>query len=468
MKIVTPRYSFTFARSLALGTGCFIAALSSAQAADFTATGNGSWGGTNTATWSFTGTDDGTDGIPGGTDNIVGSTVNATQSTVSGSQSVNNFTFASTGTTNSWELLNNTLAIGGAITKSGTGSLTFRSTMTLTVGSIAHSGGTINFGTNTSTGRQLTSLSVGSVAITNNASMSFYVGTGSTTATLGALSLDNTAVVNIRQASATTDTAGTLQVASLSSASTTTTVRVTGNTTANTTGTLQINSTANASYAGLLVNGSSGALSVSKSGGFTQTLSGNSNTYSGGTTISGGMLLVTNTTGSATGTGAVAVNGGTLGGTGFVDGATAVTGGNLAAGTDGTVGTLTFNGTLDIAGLSGTGQLKFDLGAVGASDKIVANAFSFGTGVLNFDDFDFVAVSGFAEGTFTLFDSATSISASSLGSSLTGTINGLAAELSISGDDLILTVVAIPEPSSYAVLAGALALSGAAFRRRRS
>jgi autotransporter-associated beta strand protein len=61
------------------------------------------------------------------------------------------------------------------------------------------------------------------------------------------------------------------------------------------------------------------------------------NTYSGGTTISGGSLAVRNTSGSGVGTGDVAVNGGTLGGTGFIGAAgdpsnITLTGGVLAPG----------------------------------------------------------------------------------------------------------------------------------------
>ena len=56
------------------------------------------------------------------------------------------------------------------------------------------------------------------------------------------------------------------------------------------------------------------------------------NAYTGGTTISKGTLLVTNRTGSATGTGAVQVNKGTLGGTGIITGAVTVgTGHNSGA-----------------------------------------------------------------------------------------------------------------------------------------
>jgi autotransporter-associated beta strand protein len=59
---------------------------------------------------------------------------------------------------------------------------------------------------------------------------------------------------------------------------------------------------------------------LSKVGTGSLTLSG-ANTYTGGTTVSAGSLLVDNTSGSATGTKAVKVNGGTLGGNGIIAGA---------------------------------------------------------------------------------------------------------------------------------------------------
>ena len=79
----------------------------------------------------------------------------------------------------------------------------------------------------------------------------------------------------------------------------------------------------------------------------------NANTYTGGTTIKvGGSLLVKNKTGSATGTGAVQVNAGTLGGTGKIAGTVTVgtgsdTGAFLSPGNSATSpGTLTINNTL--------------------------------------------------------------------------------------------------------------------------
>ena len=74
-----------------------------------------------------------------------------------------------------------------------------------------------------------------------------------------------------------------------------------------------------ATFSGLIQDGTR-AGSIEKIGTGTLTLSG-SNTYTGGTTVTSGILLVSNVSGSATGTGAVSVNTGTLGGSGIIAGA---------------------------------------------------------------------------------------------------------------------------------------------------
>jgi autotransporter-associated beta strand protein len=70
------------------------------------------------------------------------------------------------------------------------------------------------------------------------------------------------------------------------------------------------------------------------------------NTYTGGTTVSQGTLLVSNAAGSGTGTGIVTVSGATLGGTGFINGPVVLTGNSTLAST----GTLTINNTLSVQG----------------------------------------------------------------------------------------------------------------------
>ena len=83
------------------------------------------------------------------------------------------------------------------------------------------------------------------------------------------------------------------------------------------------------------------------------TLSG-ANTYSGGTAVGGGTLLVNNTNGSGTGSGAVTVaDGAGLGGAGFISGAVTIqSGGNLTPGSP--LGALTFGSSLTLAGGSTT------------------------------------------------------------------------------------------------------------------
>ncbi len=81
-------------------------------------------------------------------------------------------------------------------------------------------------------------------------------------------------------------------------------------------------------------------------------------TYGGGTTISGGILRVTNTTGSGTGTGAVAINnGGTLGGTGATTGALQVAAGGTLAGSGTHTGAATIAPGAKVSPGEGIGKL---------------------------------------------------------------------------------------------------------------
>jgi fibronectin-binding autotransporter adhesin len=96
------------------------------------------------------------------------------------------------------------------------------------------------------------------------------------------------------------------------------------------------------------------------------------NTYSGGTTVNRGLLLVNNTSGSGTGTGAVTVNtNGVLGGTGAIAGSVSIAGGTLSPGAS--------VETLDTGALSFTsgGILKYEIDSsvalASAADLINAN-----------------------------------------------------------------------------------------------
>lgn len=135
--------------------------------------------------------------------------------------------------------------------------------------------------------------------------------------------------------------------------------------------TLTVSNASGAStYAGVLQNGAAGGnLALTKAGASMLTLSGAS-TYSGGSTISGGSLLVTNSSGSsATGTGAVAVNGGTLGGGGFISGVvTVASAASVAPGNTGT-GTLTVGGLI----LDSGSQLNYDITDTSNLDVITVN-----------------------------------------------------------------------------------------------
>jgi len=106
---------------------------------------------------------------------------------------------------------------------------------------------------------------------------------------------------------------------------------------------------------------------IVKSGAGTMQLT-SASTYSGGTTVALGKLLVNNTSGSGTGSGAVTVNVGILGGTGTIAGPVTVSsGGTISPG--GSIGTLTLNSPPT---LNGTNFMEIDRnGGSPLADKLV-------------------------------------------------------------------------------------------------
>ncbi len=191
------------------------------------------------------------------------------------------------------------------------------------------------------------------------------------------------------------------------------------------------------------------------------------NSYSGGTTVSDGALVANNTTGSATGSGAIFVeSGATLAGTGSVSGATTIEAGAfLTGGADidsGTRGTLTFGGGLNAAGstwlvdLVETTSMDSDLIAVSGnlniSDAIFMDRFS---GTFNeTNTYTIATYTGTLTGTF--FGWADDTDKSLGGGSYRINYN----------DGGAITLTAVPEPGALLSLALLLVPGWWFFRKR--
>lgn len=269
-------------------------------------------------------------------------------------------------------------------------------------------------------------------------------------------------------------------------------------------GTLTILGTADGTFAGTIgTNGNVGftpaGINIVKNGAGTQTFSGNivtngadtgasvdvndgtlilsgNNTYGGGTTVDGGILLANNTGAtSATGTGTVSVSAtGRLGGTGAIITSELTVAGNSATnnidlGTDSTAADfdIELSGTGNASFASGA-QLRFELGAPGTSDLIDftgmgdASLVTFNNNVVNFSN-----LGGLAIGTYTLF----TFDGVGQADNYTGNLEVGSGLGSFSGSFFIynansIQLEVVPEPSTWALLAFSLT-SVMVLRRRR-
>jgi autotransporter-associated beta strand protein len=208
------------------------------------------------------------------------------------------------------------------------------------------------------------------------------------------------------------------------------------------------NNNASTTFSGVL----SGNGSLSKIGSGTLYLTG-SNTYTGPTTISRGELVVNGSLASP----ATVNSGGILGGTGTLSSLIVSPSGQLAPGDP--LGTLTVSGN---SILGSRAAMNFGLDTPTTSSMIIA-----GNLVLNnqqFSDFSFTPTANFGTGVYDLITFGSS--SGTLGSNVSGTIDGLPATLTLQSNDLVLTVV--PEPSTAALLlvAGIIGLIVASFVMR--
>jgi autotransporter-associated beta strand protein len=237
----------------------------------------------------------------------------------------------------------------------------------------------------------------------------------------------------------------------------------------------------NRSNAFTLSNLISGSGAVAQTGAGTTTLS-NANTYSGGTSVSGGSLFVTNTTGSATGTGALTTASSTiLGGTGMISptGANGISiAGSVAPGVSGSAGTLTFTPADGNVIFQSGSSVVFELFGNGSNDKLVLNAS--GSGVIDFSALTAGSLGvTFAAGytpalghSFDLLDWAavsgsgiSGLSASLLNASTAGFDPSWIWDTSAFASDGMITIVLVPEPTR--TFLAALGLMALTLRRQR-
>jgi len=213
------------------------------------------------------------------------------------------------------------------------------------------------------------------------------------------------------------------------------------------------------------VNSSAGAslVALTKSGGGTWVLTA-ANGYSGGTTVSGGILYVNGSL--ANGNANSVASGATLGGTGVIGAATTISG-KLSPGFGG-IGTLSFSNGLTWNGGGTAGSTTdwlFDLGAANASDLAsVIGSFTKGTGSV----FRFDLGNATASGTYTLASWTGSATFSAGDFSYTNLGGGSSGTFDIVGSSLVLTIV--PEPTtSVGLLASVVAgLMAVRHGRRRT
>jgi len=239
------------------------------------------------------------------------------------------------------------------------------------------------------------------------------------------------------------------------------------------TGTLALNVASGTSYTtnAVITNGTGGSgantMALVKSGSGTQAFTAITGTFTGGTQINAGTLLVNNASGNAIGTGNITVAAaGTLGGTGFIaltSGNTVTVSGAIAPGDAGIESLSIAN---DVTWNGGT-NWKWELGTSGTTDQLLITGAGSdllkGTGSTWRFDFQ---NTGVVNNTYVLVDWAGTTTFSSTDFSYTGLASGLTGTFAFNGSQLEFTTATVPEPGSIALIGGGLLTLGVIFRRR--
>lgn len=467
-------------------------ALHSAKAENYTWTGNSTndlW--TTAALWD-------PDGTPTGTDNVLGYSIagtipSATAIRITGNQSVNNLTVQNvsgnsannTGLTFTTQFTAATLNINGTLTSNNTGTgggqkyVVFSDAgtsqpFTLNVGAVNVVNGSLAFGSaqTGSTANKLSNLTVsGATTIANNTNIAvqsnnanFNGGVGLNGTGAAFYMAINRDTVNFN---ASNHAVFGAKVSGLSGNGTVANAPVNVAYNAYTDGTLVINgSSGTSTFSGNMINGGDTAAAYNtfflvKNGTGTQVLSGTGSTFTGGTTVNAGTLLIANASGSALGTGSVTVNGGNFGGTGIALNAITVKSGATLLGGDGdsTTGGLTLSGAVS---LEDGAVISLALGASNAHSSLIRTG-----GIWAFDSNQLFTLISAQEGTYDNVISGLTGSEVGISTINTWLISnaGLTATFTYDGSGGVDMSV-VPEPSSAALLIGAFGVMGIVFRRR--
>jgi fibronectin-binding autotransporter adhesin len=328
-------------------------------------------------------------------------------------------------TLNSANLNNNVIVTNGGITKTGLG------TMTLGAGNLDATANLYTGLTTVTAGTLTLSKAVGTNAVAGNILVN-----GGTLTTNRASQVADASNVTITSGAITLGGAET--IASLAGGGTITLGSNTLTTGAN-----------SSNFSG----GIAGAGSVVKSGAGTWELTG-PNTYGGGTTVSQGILLANNTTDSATGTGAVTVTGGTLGGTGSIAGAVTVNNGGILS-----PGASIESLNVGAADIDGTLLVEYDTDATATIDLLaVTGNLDITNATVDFNNFDLE--SDALTGEPHIFATYGSLTGSMFASQLDVPAGY---EIDYDYNTNSIALVAVPEPASL----GLLGLAGLGLLRRR-